>query len=56
MVARFKDRTQTNMINARKAEGALDIFIQSFEVAVELAQKTTSRKATPPPLLPPTSA
>ena len=34
----FKDRTQKNMIDAKKAEGVLDIFLQRFEVAVELAE------------------
>jgi hypothetical protein len=49
----FKDRTQTNLINATKAEGVLDILLQRFEVAVELAQKMSRRSAEQPPLLPP---
>ena len=49
----FKDRTQTNLINATKAEGVLDILIQRFEVAVELAQKMGSRKVEQASFLPP---
>jgi hypothetical protein len=43
------------MINAKKAEGVLDILLQRFEVDVELARKTTRRRAAQPPLLPSTS-
>ena len=44
----FKDRTQTNLINVTKAEGVLDILLQRFEVAVELVEKTTSRRGDKP--------